>query len=231
MKIKEFFFLLSIALGSILLAQCSSSKTIVEDFHTETYNTRMAYFGEHPLQKGQIVFFGNSITQAGEWESYFPGSDVLNRGISGDNTEGMLARIDEIVQSQPAKFFIMAGINDISLARDEKTIVDNYRQIIQAVKNDSPQTEIYIQSVLPVNNDFARYSRLKGKEERILSLNRKLKALADAENIPFINLFSYFADASGKLIASYTGDGLHLTPEAYALWTNIIRSKVVQETK
>lgn len=214
-------------LGAILLTHCfqscTVSKEIKEDFRTETYKSRVAYFSENPLKDGQIVFFGNSITQAGEWRHYFPDFDVANRGISGDNTEGMLARLSEVTSAKPSKFFIMAGINDISLSRSNKKIIDNYRAIIQQIKKESPETEIFIQSILPINNDFKRYKRLFGKEKQVINLNQKLRILAKKGGVVFIDLFPYFADADGKLRKELTGDGLHLNAEAYWTWSNIIR--------
>lgn len=205
-----------------ILYSCVSTKEIKEDFRTETYKNRTSYFAENPLKTGQIIFFGNSITQAGEWQDYFPGLDVVNRGISGDNTEGMLARIDEIIAAKPEKFFIMAGINDVSLSRPNRTILRNYSAIIDRIKKNSPDTEIYIQSILPVNNDFRQYKRLAEKEKRITELNSLLHLLAHSEDVTYINLFPFFADAEGKLRKEFTGDGLHLTPEAYRLWANVI---------
>lgn len=208
------------------LCACVASKEIQEDFRTETYKQRTAFFAENPLQQGQIVFFGNSITQAGEWQKYFPEADVVNRGISGDNTRGMLARINEITAAKPKKFFILAGINDISLSRANATILRNYSQLINQLQTESPDTEIFIQSILPINNDVGHYSRLKGKEEQVLSLNRELRQLAQSKRVAFINLFPFFADGDGKLKKEFTSDGLHLNSDAYNLWANIIRSKV-----
>ncbi len=206
----------------VMWSSCASTKEIKEDYRTETYKNRTAHFAENPLKTGQIVFFGNSITQAGEWQQYFPHSNVANRGISGDNTEGMLARIDEIIASQPDKFFIMAGINDISLSRSNKTIIENYAAIIDKIKTNSPQTKIYIQSVLPINNDFAQYKRLSGKEDQVTQLNALLRLLAQSKDVNYIHLFPFFTDAEGKLKKEFTGDGLHLSPEAYRVWANVI---------
>lgn len=212
-----------VILSGFFLFSCTSKKMIQEDFHTETYKSRMNYFSEHPLLPEQIVFFGNSITQAGEWSTYFPTANVANRGISGDNTEGMLARLSEIEKTQPSKFFIMAGINDISLSRPNRVIVKNYRQIIRSLRNASPHTQIFMQSVLPINNDFGRYKRLTGKERQIVELNTQLRILAQSEGVTFINLYPFFINSEGKLKKEFTGDGLHLSAEAYALWVQIIQ--------
>lgn len=220
---KVYLYVISALALMFFVQSCGASKEIQEDFHTKTYVSRMKHFSEHPLQQGQIVFFGNSITQAGEWEKYFPEDNVANRGISGDNTQGMLARLDEIVAAKPRKFFIMAGINDISLSRSNQKIMRNYEAIIKRVKHESPETQIYIESVLPINNNFAQYKRLKGKEAQIPALNAQLRALAEAENVTFINLTPYLSDSEGRLKKEYTGDGLHLKPEVYWSWSNIIR--------
>lgn len=216
-------FLYYILTFIFILSSCATSKEIKEDFRTETYKKRIANFTENPLNEGQIIFFGNSITQAGDWNEYFADFDVANRGISGDNTEGMLARIDEIIAAKPEKFFIMAGINDISLSRSNSAIIRNYTLIIQRLKEYSPQTKIFIQSILPINNDFARYKRLTGKEKQVSDLNLQLRMLAQSENVTFINLFPLFADSEGKLKKELTADGLHLNPQAYWSWVNIIR--------
>ena len=151
---------------------------------------------------------------------------VANRGISGDNTEGMLARIDEIANAKPKKFFIMAGINDISLQRSNKKIVNNYRNILRTLRMASPETEIYIQSVLPINNDFARYRRLIGKEKQVVDLNNRLRRLAEQESGLFINLYPYFINPKGKLRNELTNDGLHLTSDGYLLWVHIIQQHI-----
>lgn len=223
MKTNSLAFILGILICGIL-SSCAHTKMIHEDFHTESYKNRTAYFSQHPLSEGQIVFFGNSITQAGEWSAYFPDANVSNRGISGDNTEGMLARLTEITEAKPTKFFIMAGINDISLSRPNGLIVRNYRQIIRIIRKTSPETHIYMQSVLPVNNDFGRYKRLLGKERQIVELNTQLRLLAQSEDISFINLYLFFTNAEGKLKKEFTGDGLHLSAEAYALWVQMLHS-------
>ncbi len=210
----------------IILYSCGTSKEIFEDFHTETYTARMEQFYSQHLDSGAVVFFGNSITQAGKWSDYFDESKIVNRGISGDNTEGMLARINEIASYKPAKIFIMAGINDISLSRSNSKIMKNYRALIEEIIRTSPNTMIYIQSVLPINNDFGVYTRLSGKENQIIDLNKRLFVLAAKEGLEYINLHSLYCDENGKLREEFTNDGIHLYDEAYYLWANIIRNKI-----
>lgn len=209
-------------IGFLLVSSTLCAQHIDKSFQTKSYMERMAFFAKNSLQKHQIVFLGNSITQAGKWDTYFPNKNPANRGISGDNTEGMLARLDEIIDAYPTNLFIMAGINDISLGRPNCEIIANYRQIIERIQQHSPQTGIFIQSVLPINNDFNQYARLIGKENQVKLLNHDLRKLSHDKNCTFINLYPFFADENNKLKERYTADGLHLTHDAYLFWRNLI---------
>lgn len=197
-----------------------------KEYDTDHYRERIAYFGQNPIGENKIVFLGNSLTEGGQWDKYFPEAAPVNRGISGDNTEGILNRIDEIAGSYPAQLFILAGINDISQNIPNKQIIKHYRYIIQRVKDQSPETAIYIQSLLPINNDFRHYKRLIGKEKQIIKLNKELKKLASKEKIIFVNINPLYMDDQGKLDAQHTNDGLHLTETAYSIWVGELQKYI-----
>ena len=198
-----------------------------KEYDTELYRTRMIEFQMNPLEKGQIVFLGNSITQGGKWKEYFPNLNVANRGIIGDNTEGMLNRLDEIAASRPKKLFIMAGINDISQNATNRQIVFNIYQMVERIRYKSPDTKIYIQSVMPINNDFGRYKRLTDKEEQIEELNKELERFCKSRgDLTFIYTYPSFLIKKRQLDAKYTNDGLHLNDEGYAIWVSQLRKYV-----
>ena len=60
-----------------------------------------------------IVFAGDSITQAGEWTDFFPNLKIANRGVGSDTTHDLLRRLDSIISVNPKNVFVMIGINDI----------------------------------------------------------------------------------------------------------------------
>lgn len=204
----------------LMLSVNMVGQEIIENIlENETYKRRIASFREKPLDMGQFVFLGNSLTQAGDWESFFPGFKPANRGISGDNTLGMLGRLHEIIDSKPAKIFILAGINDISLGRTNDKIMTGIKSMIYQIKAGSPNTEIYVQSLLPINNKaFKTYSRLTKKEKQIEKLNKELSKFCKREGLVFINLYPHFLESKRTLNAKLTMDGLHLNDEGYAIW-------------
>lgn len=208
-----------------------SAYTMGQEIHenileNQTYLERSAYFKQNPLKEGQIVFLGNSLTQGGKWNEYFPEQNPANRGISGDNTLGMLGRLYEIIKAKPSKLFILAGINDISLGRSNDKVLNGIKSIIYQVKEGSPNTTIYVQSLLPINKDVCKYKRMMNKEKQIEKLNKEILKFCKSENITFIDLYPHFLSEKRKMDAKYTSDGLHLNEAGYAVWTNQIRKYV-----
>lgn len=194
-------------------------------YETEIYKKRLEAFKTDKLQKGQIVLLGNSLTQGGDWKLYFPNQQPANRGIVGDNTDGIWARLDEIVEARPRKLFLLMGVNDISQDVANNYITNNIKKILRRVKTESPETNIYLQSLLPINNSFGRYKRLLNKEKQIKALNKRLRKLGRSEHVTFIDLYPLFLDKTGTLLnEAYTTDGLHLNEKGYAVWVEAIRS-------
>ena len=195
-------------------------------YETEIYLSRVALFNSEVLEKNQIVFFGNSLTQGGKWNEYFPKEKIVNRGIIGDNTDGALARLDKVIEAQPSKFFFLSGVNDISQGYNNDYICKNMKEIIHRIKKGSPQTVIYFQSLLPVNNSFERYKKLINKEKQIEKLNKQIEKLCKSEGIHYINLYTSFLAKKRLLNPIYTTDGLHLNEDGYIIWIDLIREFV-----
>ena len=123
-----------------------------------------------PDTKNEIIFLGNSITEGGDWKGLFPDINAVNRGISGDVTDGIMNRLDEVTSSQPKKIFLMIGTNDLARGRSVQYVSDHCRKIIENILRKSPNTELYIQSVLPTNpNIGGKFPGHKSKKNEILS--------------------------------------------------------------
>src|SRR5689334_13421403 len=82
-------------------------------FIPEYYPQRVAAFEKEPVVPGRIIFLGNSITQLGDWKKLLNDTTVINRGIAGDITFGVLKRLDDVIRRHPSKIFLLIGINDI----------------------------------------------------------------------------------------------------------------------
>ena len=173
-----------------------------------------------------IIFLGDSITARCEWPEMFASNKVLNRGIDADTTQGILERIDSIIAMRPEKVFIMAGCNDLNSGVSKDEIIDNYREILIEIKTGSPDTKIFVHSILPVNNDFRLANRVSNTAS-IPKVNEALQQLAKEQGATYINLYPLFA-IEDKLDKKYTPDGTHLTWQGYLTWKNQIEKYVLK---
>ncbi|HEY0041529.1 MAG TPA: GDSL-type esterase/lipase family protein, partial [Flavisolibacter sp.] len=168
-------FVLSFCLLCALVA--SSQQEVDTSYRTTYYEQKATLFRLLPDTKGEIIFLGNSITDIGEWTEIWQNLNVKNRGISGDNTFGVLARLDEVTSSKPAKIFIMIGINDIAKGTPDSAIIANHKKMYERIRSVSPKTKIYVQSILPTNADFTEFKRHQDKDEHIRYVNETLKKI------------------------------------------------------
>ena len=214
--------------------------------YTNYYYTRLEKFAaEKPICREDIVFLGNSLIEGGKWDTYFPavneklaeaGGAIRNRGIIGDVAEGISDRLDEIAKGRPKKIFLITGANDVSHDLSVDSILVLIDNLVKKIKRECPGSKLYLQSLLPINESFNRYKRLKGKTEMFSEINAGLKIIAHKERVTFINIYPLFL-VGGKadlnmpakdqvMNPAISTDGLHLTEEGYAVWAKAIKKYV-----
>lgn len=164
-----------------------------------------------------IAFFGDSITYGCHWSEYFPDISIINLGYAGDNLIGMQSRVKQLVSVNPEKVFIMAGINGLKHYGIDNTI-EYYIQLLNEIEAELPNTDIYIQSILPI---AVEKEDNYGSNEMIVECNDKLEKLAAEKGIIFIDLWTLY-QLDGTINFEYTSDGIHLREDAYTLWVSEI---------
>jgi lysophospholipase L1-like esterase len=193
---------------------------------TLNYRLRRMYFSlTADRTKNPVVFFGDSITFGADWQRLFPESPVVNRGISGDTTLGLLNRQDEIIALRPKQIFLMIGTNDLCFERPIEKIVENYNRILARFKAELPGTPVYVQSILPFNDQMFPANGLR-KNHNIRELNVAIKQLTPKYGYEYLDLSGAFTGQDGRLLPQYTYDGLHLNDDAYLVWRRQIDSYV-----
>jgi lysophospholipase L1-like esterase len=188
------------------------------------YVQRMAIFEKEPVVAGKIMFLGNSITEGADWRKLLKDSTAINRGISGDITFGVLNRADDVIKRKPSKLFILIGINDLFKEIPDEVILQNIFSFIRQIKSGSPKTQVFIQSILPVNKSFKNFPKNYDKEEHIVTINAQLKKLGKNFGYTYIDLYNQFTNTSQQLEEKYSFDGLHLNASGYSLWAEILKS-------
>lgn len=186
------------------------------------YQQRVTHFKTLPKTPRDIIFLGNSITDGAEWSELLGDSRIKNRGISGDITAGVINRLDEITNRKPAKVFLLIGVNDLSRNIAPDSVVKNILFIVGYIHQQTPSTRLYVQSILPVNDVYGKFSGHTNKTGQIDTVNAGLQRNAPGYHYTYIDIHTPFCDENGKMRAGLTNDGLHLKGEAYLLWKHLI---------
>jgi lysophospholipase L1-like esterase len=119
----------------------------------------------------------------------------------------------------------MAGINDLAYFPPSQ-VWPKYERLVNEILAKAPNTQLLLQSVLPVNNNV---SPTAIDNEDVQALNEKIKAFASAKNLTFIDLYSVLQDLDGNLDAAYTLDGVHLNGAAYLKWAAVLNGELKME--
>lgn len=214
----------SYLLGRLSLLQSYKSR-ITAMYDNPFYRDKTSHFETLSKSEAEIIFLGDSLTDLCEWAELLKNDQIKNRGICGDTTDGILNRIDNIIEYQPQKLFLLIGINDLNQGRQVPDIVENYNLILNNIKDKLPTTKVFIQSVLPVN--YQKFQK-SGVNDKVIKLNLKLRELAKEFSYQYIDLFSAFLDINKELDSQYTTDGVHLNGQGYLVWKGIIEKDVIQ---
>jgi len=183
---------------------------------SDYYKAKKSIFEIMPNDTNEIIFLGNSITDYCDWYELFGKSNIKNRGIGGDVINGVIDRLDEVTSSKPKQIFLMIGINDLEKKRSVNQILTDYEKLIKLILEKSPNTELYIQSVLPTDN------RERLQNEDVIEINSGLIKITKQFDLTYINLFDLFTTENNKLNPDFTFEGLHLNGQGYVIWKNAI---------
>lgn len=186
------------------------------------YYQRASLFNELPVDSTDIIMLGDSQTNGCEWHELLGKPNVKNRGINSDVIQGVADRMQPIVQGQPAKIFLLVGVNDVSHDLGVDSVVNAYSALIESMRVQLPNTRIYVQSMLPINISYGLYKGMTGRDQEIRDINARLEPIVKAKGCTWIDLYSQMSDAEGHLKSEYTNDGLHLMGAGYLKWRDTI---------
>lgn len=219
MKILRYSLLLVV---SIVFSSVSAQHVAYR--FTQHYNERVDLFERlDDIDSTKIVMLGNSLTENavafGDWTTLLRTKNIVNRGISGDDALGITCRLVQILPKKPKAIFLMCGTNDLSHHLTAQQVFEKVKGVIDTITIAAPYTQLYVQSLLPINEGFGRWKNLKGRTDDIPVINEMLRQYCQEMGIPFINLFPHFTPRGMNILIRYLSvDGLHLSRPGYEIW-------------
>lgn len=212
----------AVALGAALYVRQLATDFVVGQASRQGAQMRSQFEVLRP-PASPVVFLGDSITNRGMWSELLGNPRVVNRGIGGDTTARVLARLDGIYRLKPSKLFLMIGVNDLNRSVGQDEIEANFEKIFDGFDTNIPETKIFVQSVLPMNEDL-----VVNANARVPALNAYLQKEAAERGYRWVNLVPAFADEKGELRNDLSNDGIHLLGKGYSVWRQQIGDLVSQ---
>lgn len=166
----------------------------------------------------EVVMLGDSITARGDWKKLLENNFVINLGIDGDNTLGVLNRTNRAIELEPKVICLMIGINDLCLSVPLEKIFENYKKIIDKIVNKN--INIIVHAVL--------ITQMPAVNKKVHILNKMIKEYCKTNNIKMIDFNYAFSNDKGLLKEDLTTDGLHLVQKAYKVWGYKLKNSILE---
>ncbi len=173
----------------------------------------------NPPPHNGIVFTGSSSIEM--WTSLptdFPKLPVVRRGIGSTWLLDQLTLAPKLVYPlKPHTVVLYAGENDLQDKRTVADVVDAFQQVRAQIFSELPSARLVFIALKPSPSRTALLDQMR-------EANTRIAALCDEDpRCTFIDIFTPMLDAAGRPRPElYLNDRLHMTPEGYRLWTQLV---------
>lgn len=173
---------------------------------------------EMPPAHGQNLFVGSSSVRMWKLKESFPEHACINRGFGGSQLKDVVQFVDRLVIPYAPKVVVLyAGDNDLAAKRTPEDVHADYRKFVDRVREKLPQTKIVWVAIKP---SIKRWEiREKGQ-----AANAAIKAdIEKGRGDVYVDIWQPMLGDDGMPRAElYLADGLHLTPDGYAVWNKLV---------
>lgn len=222
----------TLLLALLLVAvSCMAQSRHVSYRSTKHYNRKVAQFEQNnDVDSTKIVMLGDSETEfARDWNKLLGTTNVVNYGIMGDGCRGIGKRLHQVTLGRPKAVFLMCGINDVSARITAERLSGMITAIVDSIRSQSPTTQVFVQSILPINMRKRAWSSLLGQEGKIRQINALLLSYCLSNGITYIDIYhNVTAGQRDVLDPSLTDDGLHVNRTGYKIWAETIKPYIDQ---
>jgi lysophospholipase L1-like esterase len=237
------FFVFSSAIAFQDLARGAT-----EEPTTAVQRRKVGWLDQHKklverVKKGNVdlIFIGDSITEAWNdaaseggwpgspremWQKYYGKRNAVNLGLSGDQTQHILWRLEhgEIDGIAPKLAVILIGTNNVKPARHApEAIAAGIAKIVRTLRQKTPETKVLVMAVFPRNKEKTDPLR-----KEINEVNERIAKLDDGKMVFYRDIGEKFLDKDGTLREELLFDYVHLTAKGFDVWAEAIEPDVVK---
>lgn len=239
-------FVAAVFLAAIVLSGCSTCPCAVEKQPvsanpavqpvprtgewSNTWRARHNSMNER-VKKGNVdlIFIGDSITHGWEgegkdvWAKYYAERNAVNLGISGDQTQHVLWRLENgnIDGISPKLAVIMIGTNNCG-ANSAEEIAEGINAIVAKLRKELPRMKVLVLAVFP------REEKPGEVRAKLAKVNEIIAKTADNKKVFFLDIGPKFLLPDGTLPKDVMPDALHPNAKGYQIWADAIEPTVAK---
>ncbi len=169
-----------------------------------------------------LLFVGDSITEGwladgrATWDRAYAPRHPFNLGISGDETQHVLWRLDhgEIDGLYPKAVVLLIGTNNLGNGgHTPGQTAAGVAAVVDRLRAKLPASPVLLLGVLPRGADADDPLR-----RATLAVNHLIAPLGQRPGVTYLDLGDRFLRPDGVLPTAVMPDALHLSPAAYQTW-------------
>ena len=132
------------------------------------------------------------------------------------------------IRDRYGKVYLSLGVNELGYY-DDQGFYDAYCKAIDDIRACQPNAVIYIQGLIPLNEDVIAQSGGPSylTNEHLLVYNDLMRKAAEEKQVVFLDLNPEFTGADGKLPADASKDGVHLRKAYCEKWLDYLKTHTV----
>ena len=174
-----------------------------------------------------LLMIGDSITHMWElagkdtWAARYGERHAVNLGISGDQTQHVLWRLDNgnIDGIAPKLAVIMIGTNNCG-ANTAEEIAEGLVAIVGKLRTKLPETKVLLLAIFPRSEKPDENRATLSKASELAS------KVADNKKVFYLDIADAFLDDDGTLPKDIMPDFLHPNAKGYEIWADAMEPKL-----
>jgi len=225
-QLKQLGCVITLLVTTAFLSQASAQNT-----DPSRWDDAVARFavqdGINPPPSNAIVLSGSS--SIARWNDQAAAAlaplTVISRGFGGSVMGDVLHHLDAVaLKYSPRAILIYEGDNDTAFGIPKATILSQFKEIVERVHEELPETRIYVMAVKP------SVSRLNVWSDAV-DVSAGLNEIASKDPLVYyVDSATPFLKADGSVMTDiFVDDNLHLNPLGNLIWGAIIRAALMPQ--
>ena len=170
------------------------------------------------LKHGSFLWVRDAVLYRGELPKY---------ALFGEGEE-KVTMLQALEQKEYGAVYIFTGLNE--LERSPEYFREKLTAFVDRVLELQPRAVVYLQTVLPVNEEAVRGSGLSAcfTNEGVDAFNEVIREVAAEKQVLLLDTAEIYRDEDGQLPGKMTSDGCHFKAKYYKLWAEYLRTHVME---